>query len=57
MDPTWIQLPLFRCPVCPVSHLLSAIKIVGVDSYSYPDIGGWVVFAVTGLFFILWFIE
>lgn len=32
-------------------------KLLNFDSYSYPDIGGWIVVAVTGVFFIVWFIE
>jgi copper chaperone NosL len=32
-------------------------KLLNFDSYSYPDTGGWVVVAVTALFFIVWFLE
>ncbi len=32
-------------------------KLLNFDSYSYPDTGGWVIVAVTGVFFIIWFIE
>jgi copper chaperone NosL len=37
--------------------LIGHKKLLNFDSYSYPDIGGWVAVAVTGLFFIIWFIE
>lgn len=32
-------------------------KLLNFDSYSYPDIGGWIAVAATGLFFIIWIIE
>lgn len=32
-------------------------KLLNFDSYSYPDTGGWVIVAVTAVFFIIWFIE
>ena len=37
--------------------LIGHKKLLNFDSYSYPDTGGWVVVAVTALFFIIWFIE
>ncbi len=37
--------------------LIGHKKLLNFDSYSYPDTGGWVIVAVTGLFFIIWFIE
>lgn len=54
LDPTAaIQVPglSYQPPV--IGHK----KLLNFDSYSYPDTGGWVVVAVTGLFFIIWFIE
>lgn len=54
LDPTAaIQVPglSYQPPV--IGHK----KLLNFDSYSYPDIGGWVVVAVTGLFFIIWFLE
>lgn len=32
-------------------------KLLNFDAYSYPDTGGWIVVAVTGVFFIVWFLE
>lgn len=37
--------------------LIGHKKLLNFDSYSYPDAGGWVVVAVTGIFFLIWFIE
>ncbi len=37
--------------------LIGHKKLLNFDAYSYPDTGGWVIVAVTGLFFIIWFIE
>lgn len=37
--------------------LIGHKKLLNFDSYSYPDTGGWIVVAVTGLFFIIWFLE
>lgn len=37
--------------------LIGHKKLLNFDSYSYPDTGGWIVVAVTGLFFIVWFFE
>lgn len=54
LDPTAaIQVPglSYQPPV--IGHK----KLLNFDSYSYPDIGGWVVVVVSALFFILWFIE
>lgn len=54
LDPTAaIQVPglSYQPPV--IGHK----KLLNFDSYSYPDVGGWIVVAVTALFFIIWFIE
>lgn len=54
LDPTAaIQVPglSYQPPV--IGHK----KLLNFDSYSYPDVGGWVVVAVTGIFFIIWFLE
>ena len=32
-------------------------KLLNFDAYSYPDTGGWIIVAVTGVFFIIWFVE
>lgn len=37
--------------------LIGHKKLLNFDSYSYPDIGGWVVVGVCLVFFIIWFIE
>ena len=37
--------------------LIGHKKLLNFDAYSYPDTGGWVIVAVTCLFFIIWFIE
>ena len=37
--------------------LIGHKKLLNFDAYSYPDIGGWIVVGVTGLFFIIWFLE
>ena len=37
--------------------LIGHKKLLNFDAYSYPDTGGWVIVAVTGLFFIIWFLE
>jgi copper chaperone NosL len=54
LDPTAaIQVPgLYYQP-----PLIGHKKLLNFDSYSYPDIGGWIVVAVTGIFFTIWFIE
>lgn len=54
LDPTAaIQVPglSYQPPV--IGHK----KLLNFDSYSYPDTGGWVVVAVTAVFFVIWFIE
>ena len=54
LDPTAaIQVPglSYQPPV--IGHK----KLLNFDSYSYPDTGGWIVVAVTGLLFIIWFLE
>lgn len=54
LDPTAaIQVPglSYQPPV--IGHK----KLLNFDSYSYPDTGGWVVVAVTTLFFLIWFME
>ncbi len=37
--------------------LIGHKKLLNFDAYSYPDTGGWILVGVTGLFFIVWFIE
>lgn len=37
--------------------LIGHKKLLNFDSYSYPDTGGWIIVAVTGVFFIVWFLE
>jgi len=37
--------------------LIGHKKLLNFDAYSYPDTGGWIVVAVTGLFLIVWFLE
>ncbi|MGK2861065.1 MAG: nitrous oxide reductase accessory protein NosL [Chitinophagaceae bacterium] len=37
--------------------LIGHKKLLNFDAYSYPDTGGWVIVVVTGLFFIIWFLE
>ncbi len=37
--------------------LIGHKKLLNFDSYSYPDIGGWVIVAISALFFLIWFIE
>ncbi len=37
--------------------LIGHKKLLNFDSYSYPDIGGWIVVGVTALFFIVWVLE
>lgn len=32
-------------------------QLLNFDSYSYPDAGGWIAVAVTGMFFVIWFFE
>ena len=54
LDPTAaIQVPglSYQPPV--IGHK----KLLNFDSYSYPDTGGWVAVAVTGVFFIIGFLE
>lgn len=54
LDPTAaIQVPglSYQPPV--IGHK----KLLNFDSYSYPDTGGWIAVAVTGVFFIIWLIE
>jgi len=54
LDPTAaIQVPglSYQPPV--IGHK----KLLNFDSYSYPDTGGWVAVAVTGVFFLIWFLE
>ncbi|WP_207513886.1 nitrous oxide reductase accessory protein NosL [Longitalea luteola] len=54
LDPTAaIQVPgpSYQPPV--IGHK----KLLNFDSYSYPDTGGWIIVVVTGLFFLIWFLE
>ena len=32
-------------------------RLLNLDAYSYPDIGGWIVFAVGSCFFLVWLYE
>lgn len=54
LDPTAaIQVPglSYQPPV--IGHK----KLLNFDSYSYPDTGGWIIVAVSAIFFVIWFIE
>ncbi len=54
LDPTAaIQVPGFSYQPPVIGHK----KLLNFDAFSYPDTGGWIVVAVTGLFFIIWFLE
>ena len=54
LDPTAaIQVPGLSYQPPLIGHK----KLLNFDSYSYPDTGGWVVVGVTGIFFIIWFLE
>jgi copper chaperone NosL len=54
LDPTAaIQVPGLSYQPPLIGHK----KLLNFDSYSYPDTGGWVVVAITGVFFIVWFLE
>lgn len=54
LDPTAaIQVPGLSYQPPLIGHK----KLLNFDSYSYPDTGGWVMVAVTAVFFIVWFIE
>jgi len=54
LDPTAaIQVPGLSYQPPLIGHK----KLLNFDSYSYPDTGGWLVVAVTGLFFIVWLLE
>lgn len=37
--------------------LIGHKTLLNFDAYSYPDIGGWVVIAIAGVFFAVWFYE
>jgi copper chaperone NosL len=37
--------------------LIGHKKLLNFDSYSYPDTGGWIVVGVTGIFFLIAFLE
>jgi len=54
LDPTAaIQVPGLSYQPPLIGHK----KLLNFDSYSYPDIGGWVMVAATAVFFLIWFIE
>lgn len=54
LDPTAaIQVPGLSYQPPLIGHK----KLLNFDAYSYPDTGGWVLVAITGLFFIIWFLE
>jgi copper chaperone NosL len=53
LDPTAaIQVPGLTYQPPLIGHK----RLLNFDAYSYPDTGCWIVVAVVGLFFILWFI-
>lgn len=37
--------------------LIGHKTLLNFDAYSYPDIGGWIIVAVAGVFFAVWFYE
>ena len=37
--------------------LIGHKKLLNFDAFSYPDTGGWIIVAVTGLLFVIWFLE
>lgn len=37
--------------------LIGHKKLLNFDAFSYPDTGAWIVVGVTGIFFIIWFLE
>lgn len=54
LDPTAaIQVPGLSYQPPLIGHK----KLLNFDAYSYPDTGGWIVVAVTGLFIIIWLLE
>lgn len=54
LDPTAaIQVPGLSYQPPLIGHK----KLLNFDSFSYPDTGGWVMVAVTGVFFIICFVE
>lgn len=54
LDPTAaIQVPGLSYQPPLIGHK----KLLNFDSYSYPDLGGWVIVGVTAIFSIVWFIE
>jgi copper chaperone NosL len=54
LDPTAaIQVPGLSYQPPLIGHK----KLLNFDSYSYPDIGGWIVVAITGVFFFVWMFE
>jgi len=54
LDPTAaIQIPGLSYQPPLIGHK----KLLNFDAYSYPDTGGWIIGGVTGLFFIIWFLE
>jgi copper chaperone NosL len=54
LDPTAaIQVPGLSYQPPLIGHK----KLLNFDSYSYPDTGGWVIVAVSFIFFIIWFLE
>ena len=54
LDPTAaIQVPGLSYQPPLIGHK----KLLNFDAYSYPDTGGWIIVGVTGIFFIIWFLE
>lgn len=37
--------------------LIGHKTLLNFDAYSYPDVGGWIVVAIAGVFFAVWFYE
>lgn len=54
LDPTAaIQVPGLSYQPPLVGHK----KLLNFDAFSYPDTGGWILVAVTGVFGVVWFLE
>lgn len=54
LDPTAaIQVPGLSYQPPLIGHK----KLLNFDAYSYPDIGGWILVSLVGIFFIIWFLE
>lgn len=54
LDPTAaIQVPGLTYQPPLIGHK----TLLNFDAYSYPDTGAWIIIAVTGILFIIWFLE